>query len=125
MFNKLTRRIDILTPNSEQDSAGGLLPPVELLTGVWAGVEDLTGKEAWTAQQFASDVNVKFTVRNNPLIAANQIIRFESRLYTISYVRDPASALTSVAYNGSVAGHPRLLRGMYLELFCALFNGGN
>lgn len=119
MFNKLTHRIDILSQNSQQDSCGGLLPSVQtdLLTGLWAGVEDLQGKEAWAAQQFASDVNVKFTVRFNPAIIPNQVVRFEGKLYTISYLRDPALA-------ANTAGHPRMLRGMYLELFCALFNGG-
>jgi SPP1 family predicted phage head-tail adaptor len=121
MLNKLTNRIDILVPNSGQDSTGGVLPPQVWLAGIWAGVEDQTGREVSAAGQFGSDLTVKFTVRFNSQITPRCIVRFNNKLYTISYLRDPASGAVSQPFKGNVGGS-RLLRGQYLELITVLTN---
>jgi Phage head-tail joining protein len=98
-----------------------VLPPQVWLAGIWAGVEDLTGRETSAASTFGSDLNVKFTVRFNPDITSRCMVRFGDKIYSISYVRDPASGAVAQPFRGTVPGS-RLLRGQYLEIMAVLTN---
>jgi head-tail adaptor len=114
MLNKLNAKVDILIANPQQDTCGGLGSlPLLLYPQIWASIEDLTGKEVYAAQTFASDLTVRITVRKHSAITSACLVRAQGMIYIVKYVRDPAMA---------PAGQARPLRGMYQELLCSLYN---
>ncbi len=124
MLSELNTRVDILVKDSTQDACGGLSSALLLLyPNLWANVQDLNGKEVNVAGQLASDVEVKVTVRVRSAITSACLVRWNGIVYTIRYMKDPASATVAQSDTGSVSRRrPRLFRNTYVELYCSRFN---
>ena len=94
----LKHRVDIL-------AGDGTTP---LVTGAWAGIQDLTGKRLEQAQAVSSEVTTQITMRANPLLVSSCFIQTDSVLYVVDYLLDP--------------GEPR--NGYWIEAYCHRVNDG-
>lgn len=95
----LTKRVVIQTLTRTSDGGGGSTEDWADTVTVWARVEPLTGTERFQAQQVASSLSHRITIRNRT-VTPQQRVKFGTRILRINAVIDPAE------------------RGEFLELMC-------
>lgn len=86
---ELRHRITIEAPTPVQDEYGEPVQGWAPFAEVWASREDLTGREAFLAQQVKAEVTTRFTMRHAEGVTANMRIRSDDVLYNIHSVQDP------------------------------------
>lgn len=77
----LNRRIRIQTPSAMLDAFGIPVPGWADLLTVWGAIEPLTGRELFNAQQVASEVTHRITLRFNALLADTRLVATYRALY--------------------------------------------
>jgi len=87
---KLRHRVEIVTPDAQQDSAGGwVIDQTSLFLTVWASVEALSGRELYAAQQQVSEVTHKIVIRWRTGILSSMCVLFEDRFFQIMAILNP------------------------------------
>ena len=77
----LNRRIRIQTPSATLDAFGIPVPGWTDLLTVWGSVEPLVGRELFNAQQVASEVTQRITIRFNALLTDTRLVATYRVLY--------------------------------------------
>ncbi len=77
----LNRRLRIQAPNSTFDAFGIPVPGWTDLLTVWGSVEPLSGHELFNAQQVASEVTHRITIRFNALLTDTRLVATYRVLY--------------------------------------------
>lgn len=72
------------SPSGEPDEAWA-----DLVTGIFAGVEPLMGRELFVAQEMHSEVTVRIRERYRPGVDAKQRVIWGEKIYNIQYIIDP------------------------------------
>lgn len=85
---KLRHRIMIEAPTGAQNEFGEPVEGWSLFASVWASREDLTGREAFLAQQAKSEVTSRFRVRYLDGVTGSMRISSDGVLYNIESVQD-------------------------------------
>jgi SPP1 family predicted phage head-tail adaptor len=86
---KLRHRITVEAPNEAQNEYGEPVESWAPFAEVWASREDLTGREAFLAQQVKAEVTTRFVFRYVAGITANMRVRSDGTLYNLHSVADP------------------------------------
>lgn len=86
---KLRHRIAIEAPTGAQNEFGEPVDTWAVHSAVWASKEDLTGREAFAAQQVNAAVSTRFGVRFIEGINARMRIVHDGTLYNIVSASDP------------------------------------
>lgn len=86
---KLRHRIRIEAPGTVQDKYGEPVEGWTTFAEVWASREDLTGREAFAAQQVNAEVTTRFGLRFLPGMTANMRVQCEGIGYDLQSVADP------------------------------------
>ena len=77
----LNRRIRIQAPSAALDAFGIPVPGWTDLVAVWGWIEPLTGRELFNAQQVASEVTHRITVRFNSALVDTRLVATYRVLY--------------------------------------------
>ena len=93
----LNRRIRIQAPSATLDAFGIPAPGWTDLLTVWGAIEPLTGRELFNAQQVASEVTHRITIRFNALLtdtrlAATYRVLYAGRSFNIHAVMNEDEA---------------------------------
>jgi SPP1 family predicted phage head-tail adaptor len=87
---KLRHLVQIVTPNSRQDTFGGTnVQDDSNLAELPAAVEALVGRELYAAQQINPEVTHKITIRYMDGIRAKMNVLFRGRFFQIEAPLDP------------------------------------
>ena len=78
---QLNRRIRIQAPSATLDAYGIPVPGWTDFLTVWGFVEALTGRELFNAQQVASEVTHRITIRFNALLTDTRLVATYRVLY--------------------------------------------
>lgn len=63
---------------------------------VWAGIEPLSGREYFAAQQINSEISVRITIRHLSGITAEARVVFDSRIFEVLSVINPEERCESL-----------------------------
>jgi len=85
---RLRHRVQIEADTPTRASDGGDVEAWSTVATVWAGIEPLSGREYFTAQQTQSQVTHKITVRYFRGLTAAHRIKYGSRTFQIEGVRN-------------------------------------
>lgn len=86
---KLTKRITIQRKiEKENESTGVTKEEWSDLKTIWAGMNNLYGKEYWTAKQYGAENTIEFTIRYCacPDLSQKDRIKFNGRVFNITSV---------------------------------------
>jgi SPP1 family predicted phage head-tail adaptor len=86
---KLRHRVTIEAPSEGQDAYGEPASTWTPVTQVWASREDLTGREAYAAQQVRAEVTTRFGMRFRDGITAKMRLLSDGIAYNVASVADP------------------------------------
>ena len=85
----LRHLLAIEAPAEAQNAFGEPVETWASFATVWASREDLTGREAFLAQQTKAEVTTSFRLRYLPGVTAKMRILSDSILYQIESIQDP------------------------------------
>lgn len=77
----LNRRIRIQGPNATLDAFGIPVPGWTDILTIWGAIEPLTGRELFNAQQVASEVTHRITIRFTALLTDTRLVATYRALY--------------------------------------------
>jgi SPP1 family predicted phage head-tail adaptor len=89
---KLRHRIQIVQPDTTQDSAGGVSQAdVKVLCTTWASIQALTGTEKFAAHEFISQVThaIYMRYRTDFTVDASMNVLYNTRTFKVEAVLDP------------------------------------
>lgn len=86
---KLRHSVSIESATDTQDQYGEPIKSWSSFAEVWASREDLSGQEAFAAQQVKADITTRFSIRYVEGITATMRVRMGLTLYNIESVADP------------------------------------
>lgn len=83
---RLRHRVTIQNATLAQDAYGEPIKTWGTYATVWASVEQLDGREYWTAQQAQSDVNTRIRIRLRDGVTPLMRVSWDSRIFEIQTV---------------------------------------
>lgn len=93
---ELRHRVVLQAKTITRDDYGSPSPSYRSLATIWAGVEDLTGREFWEASKINSEVTSRIKIRYRAGIRPDMRIIFSSRTFDILAVLDPEGRRTEL-----------------------------
>ena len=85
----LNKRVILQTVTQTTDGGGGFTDAWADTATLWANVEELTGSEGFEAQQTASSLSHRVTIRYRTSVTPVQRIKYGTRVLTINAVLNP------------------------------------
>lgn len=101
-IGELRKRIEIQDVVEPRDSYGGVTPEWITVYKAWAKVEDLTGREAYQAEQTTQFAQTRFTLRyrrafKNDGLTSKMTILYQGKVYDIKSISDLEQAHIEIA----------------------------
>lgn len=97
----LNKRVTLQTVGTSADGRGGVSETWSDTVTLWAHVEELSGSETFEAQQIASNLTHRVTLRYRTSVTPQQRLKYGTRILKIQSIRNPDQ------------------RNEMLELFCS------
>lgn len=85
----LNKRVILQTVSRVSNGGGGFTPTWADTTTLWAHLDELSGSEAFEAQQIASKVTHRVTIRYRTSVTPQQRLKYGTRILKIESVRNP------------------------------------
>lgn len=82
-IGKLRHRVTLQEYISSKDSFGAEIETWSDTATVWAGIEPLSGKEYFAAQQVNAEINTKIMIRYRAGVRSTMRVAFQNRLFEI------------------------------------------
>lgn len=89
MAGRLNKRVILQTLTQTTDGGGGFTDSWADTATLWAGVEELTGSEGFEAQQTASTLSHRVTIRYRTGVTPQQRLKYGARVLKINAVINP------------------------------------
>ncbi|WP_350342349.1 phage head closure protein [Proteinivorax tanatarense] len=85
-INNLKHRVTFKKRTTTLNENGFEVESFQDIKTVWAGVENLRGREYFAAAAVQAEKTVKFSIRYLPYINASMLISFKDKLYNITAI---------------------------------------
>ena len=85
----LNKRVILQTVGTAADGRGGVTETWSDTVTLWAHVEELSGSEQFTAQQIASNLTHRVTLRYRTSVVPMQRVKHGTRILKIESIRNP------------------------------------
>lgn len=85
----LNKRVILQTVSRASNGGGGFTPTWADTATLWAEIEELSGSEGFEAQQVASKLSHKVTIRYRSGVTPQQRLKYGSRILQIRAVLNP------------------------------------
>lgn len=89
---RLNKRVTLQTNTPVSDGGGGFTDAWADTATLWAEIEELTGTEGYEAQQTASTLSHRVTIRYRTSVTPQQRLTYGSRVLKINAVLNPRQA---------------------------------
>ena len=89
LAGRLNKRVILQTLSQSSDGGGGFTDSWADTATLWAGIEELTGSEGFEAQQTASTLSHRVTIRYRTSVVPTQRLKYGTRILKINAVINP------------------------------------
>lgn len=89
MAGRLNKRVILQTVSNAADGGGGVTETWADTATLWAHIEELSGDEGFEAQQVASRLSHRVTLRYRTNVTPQQRLKYGSRILRINAVINP------------------------------------